>query len=77
MGKICNISHIPPNRWMVARVSKKQTQMVGNTPVSFSCQTLSWTHISLSQWLNFKLSGITRLIGKIKFKLLSQDPLAE
>ena len=32
---------------------------------------------SLSQWLNFKLSGITRLVGKIKFKLLSQGPLAE
>ena len=32
---------------------------------------------SLSQWLNFKLSGITSLAGKIKFKLLSQGPLAE
>ena len=32
---------------------------------------------SLSQWLNFKLSGITCLVGKIKFKLLSQGPLAE
>ncbi len=31
---------------------------------------------SLSQWLNFKLSGITCL-GKKKFKLLSQGPLAE
>ena len=27
------------------------------------------THISLSQWLNFKLFGITYLVGKIKFKL--------
>ena len=26
---------------------------------------------SLSQWLNFKLSGITCLVGKIKFKLFS------
>ena len=25
-------------------------------------------HISLSQWLNFKLFGITYLVGKIKFK---------
>ena len=32
---------------------------------------------SLSQWLNFKLSGITCLVGKIKFELLSQGPLAE
>ena len=29
---------------------------------------------SLSQWLNFKLSGITCLVGKIQFKLLSQGP---
>ncbi len=29
---------------------------------------------SLSQWLNFKLSRITCLVGKIKFKLLSQGP---
>ena len=27
---------------------------------------------SLSQWLNFKLSGITCLVGKLEFKLLSQ-----
>ena len=27
--------------------------------------------ISLSQWQNFKLSGITCLVGKIKFKLLA------
>ena len=26
-------------------------------------------HYSLSQWLNFKLLGITYLVGKIKFKL--------
>ena len=32
---------------------------------------------SLSQWLNFQLSGITCLVGKLKFKLLSQGPLAE
>ena len=31
-------------------------------------------HYSLSQWLNFKLSGITCL-GKIKFKLLSQGSI--
>ena len=28
----------------------------------------------LSQWLTFKLFGITYLVGKIKFKLLSQGP---
>ena len=33
--------------------------------------------ISLSQWLNFKLFGITYLVGKIKFKLFFQGPLAE
>ena len=33
--------------------------------------------ISLSQWLNFKLSGMTCLVGKIKFKLLFQGPFAE
>ena len=32
---------------------------------------------SLSQWPDFKLSGITCLVGNIKFKLLSQGPLAE
>ena len=39
----------------------------------------SWVSFSnpLSQWLNFKLSGITCLVGKIKFKLLSEGPLAE
>ena len=31
----------------------------------------------LSQWLNFKLFGITYLVGKIKFKLFFQGPLAE
>ena len=35
---------------------------------------------SLSQWLTFKLLGITRityLVGQIKFKLLFHGPLAE
>ena len=32
---------------------------------------------SLSQWLNFQLFGITYLVGKIKFKLFFQGPLAE
>ena len=27
-------------------------------------------HFLLGQWLNFKLFGITYLVGKIKFKLL-------
>ena len=31
----------------------------------------------LGQWLNFKLLGITYLVGKIKFKLLFQGPLAK
>ena len=33
--------------------------------------------LSLSQWLNFKFCRITCLVGNIKFKLLSQDALAE
>ena len=44
------------------------------------CVFLFEGDVSLSQWLNFKLSGITGitcLVGKIKFKLLSQGPLAE
>ena len=32
---------------------------------------------SLSQWPNFQFSGITGLVGKTKFKLLSQGPFAE
>ncbi len=31
----------------------------------------------LGQWLNFKLFGITYLVGKIKFELFFQGPLAE
>ena len=31
----------------------------------------------LGQWLSFKLFGITYLVGKIKFKLLFQGPLAK
>ena len=31
----------------------------------------------LGQWLNFKLFGITYLVGKVKFKLLFQGPLAK
>ena len=31
----------------------------------------------LIQWLNFKLFGITYLLGKIKLKLVFQGPLAE
>ena len=31
----------------------------------------------LGQWLNFKLFGITYLVGKIKFKLFFQGPLAK
>ena len=31
----------------------------------------------LGQWLNFKLFGITYLVGKRKFKLFFQGPLAK
>ena len=42
-------------------------------------QTLNTNQRSvlLGQWLNFKLFGITYFIGKIKFKLLFQGPLAK
>ena len=32
---------------------------------------------SLSQWLTFKLLGITYLVGKVKFNFLRHGPLAE
>ena len=44
------------------------------SPSSFPGCTLFF---SLSQWLNFKLLGTTCLVGKIKFKLFFQGPLAE
>ena len=34
-------------------------------------------NVLLGQWLNFKLFGITYLVGKIKFTLFFQGPLAE
>ena len=34
-------------------------------------------NILLGQWLNFKLFGITYLVGKVKFKLFFQGPLAK
>ena len=33
--------------------------------------------VLLSQWPNFKLFGVTYLVGKIKYKLLFQGPLAK
>ena len=36
-----------------------------------------WKMYLLSQWLNFKLLGIPYLVGKIKFKLFFQGPLAK
>ena len=35
------------------------------------------SHFLLDQWLDFKLFGITYLVGKIKFKLFFQGPLAK
>ena len=34
----------------------------------------NWFFIVLSQWLTFKLLGITYLVGRIKFELLFQCP---
>ena len=53
--------------------------------VDHSCSTMTctWDHslrfcfVLLGQWLNFKLFGITYLVGKIKFTLLFQGPLAK
>ncbi len=46
--------------------------------VSFKDFCWGWMVNLLGQWLNFKLFGITYLVGKIKFKLFFfQGPLAE
>ena len=38
--------------------------------ISFFLRTSSWNDLTLlGQWLNFKLFGITYLVGKIQFKL--------
>ena len=42
-----------------------------------TCRKPSWKGDLLGQWLSFKLFGITYLVGKIKFKLLFQGPLAK
>ena len=41
------------------------------------CWRFFFLYTLLGQWLNFKLFGITYLVGKIKFKLFFQGPLAE
>ena len=45
----------------------------------FACSNAGpWKLTLLGQWLNFKLFGITYLVGKIKFKpFFFQGPLAE
>ena len=43
--------------------------------LSMVCPWRGCQLISLSQWLNFKLSGITCLVGKIKFILFSQGSI--
>ena len=48
-------------------------QRLGWSPTTFPKGSLNL----LGQWLNFKLFGITYLVGKIKFKLFFQGPLAE
>ncbi len=47
-----------------------------------SWKIMNWSYLLpslnlLGQWLNFKLFGITYLVGKVKFKLFFQGPLAE
>ena len=44
----------------------------------FAVKTLHTSNsVLLGQWLNSKLFGISYLVGKIKFKLLFQGPLAK
>ena len=51
------------NSWLVGN---QWVTTGGKTPI---CICL------LGQWLNFKLFGITYLVGKIKFKLLFQGSI--
>ena len=51
---------------------------VGKLPYISRIHTAYIIYIGLlGQWLNFKLFGITYLVGKIKFKLFFQGPLAK
>ena len=58
---------------------RSQLEFTTNTPL-LCLQSVSlkfYYGILLGQWLNFKLLGITYLVGKIKFKLYFQGPLAK
>ena len=53
---------------------------ISNLPPGACWISRNWlynTNILLGQWFNFKLIGITYVVRKIKFKPLSQGPLAE
>ncbi len=56
--------------WATGETEEKTTQY----KFCFNAVTIS---IWLSQWLTFKLSRTTYLIGKIRFKLFFHVPLAE
>ena len=47
------------------------------TPCMRATNLIWFMYDLLGQWLNFQLLGITYLVGKIKFKLLFQGPLAK
>jgi len=58
--------------WFQCSVSWQNHQFCGVFLFFLVTINLSW-----KKWLNFKLFGITYLVGKIKFKLLFQGPLAK
>ena len=54
------------------------SQEFGRSKVPLPCVHVFRKHINLlGQWLNFKLFGITYLVGKIKFKLFFSGSLAD
>ena len=59
--EVCNLR----KKWRVLFFSVKHGDDVRSKTVEFL----------LSQWLNFKLFGITYLVGKIKFKLFFQGSI--
>ena len=72
----------------MSQKSLGDTALLGGSSYGVEGHSIRWTTMqmqtylespktSLSQWLNFKLSGITCLVGKKSLNFLSQGPLAE
>ncbi len=56
-------------RWLKMAMGNPPSKYVLFCFVSFRCVLFRCVVFLLGQWLNFKLLGITYLVGKIKFKL--------